>query len=61
MPAEPEPQYVAVSHEPGVWQVHDTHRQRTLPGRYDQASAEHSADALNTTPIDDTTESESAR
>jgi len=51
---EPGPRYVAVSHEPRIFQVHDTRRRRTLPRRYDQASAERAADALNTTPTDDT-------
>lgn len=44
---EPGPRYVTVSCEPHVWQVHDTRARTTLPGRYDQATADQVAADLN--------------
>lgn len=59
MPAdeEPGPRYVTVSYEPHAWQVHDTVRNQTLPGRYDQASADRAATDLNDQLATDDTES----
>jgi hypothetical protein len=50
---EPGPRYVTVSSEPHVWQIHDTHTRTTLPGRYDQATADQVAADLNDTPTTD--------
>lgn len=47
---EPGSRYTAVSGD-GAWQVHDTHRRKTLPGRYDQATADQVAADLNGEPL----------
>jgi hypothetical protein len=51
------PRYITVSGEPHVWQVHDTHLRETLPGRYDQATADQMAADLNAPRATDDTES----
>ena len=51
---EPGPRYITVSGEPHVWQVHDTHLRRPLPGRSDEATADQVAAGLNASrPTDD--------